>query len=339
MSEAESKTAEKIEDLSGQEKSLSAKSATVQSVVDYTEQCIEHSANDELIRIHVELQNLIDRAFEEQQEDTNLLEPTQEADMTVEVSCIEELVQLMEAKTKITQLSFDFSVDGAITDNAEVGRTSTFEGTVHANFTNGMPMRRKIVVECDLKSLVSESSTKCDVVMDRISTSNNYRVQFTPTVRGRHELILTVNGANVPGGVFPFLVAIDPKKLGKPVRVISGLECPNRVAFNSEGKLFITEYTGNLSVLDKSGSRLPDIAVSDFKSPRGVDIDEDDNIYFTDQDASMIFKTDKKEKNFLRKKVAALGHWGIAVIGDEIMVCECNISWCCQSVQQEVGVY
>ena len=267
---------------------------------------------------------MIDRAFEEQQEDTNLLEPTQEADMTVEVSCIEELVQLMEAKTKITQLSFDFSVDGATTDNAEVGRTSTFEGTVHANFTNGMPMRRKIVVECDLKSLVSESSTKCDVVMDRISTSNNYRVQFTPTVRGRHELILTVNGANVPDGVFPFLVAIDPKKLGKPVRVISGLECPNRVAFNSEGKLFITEYTGNLSVLDKSGSRLPDIAVSDFKSPRGVDIDEDDNIYFTDQDASMIFKTDKKEKNFLRKKVAALGHWGIAVIGDEIMVCECN---------------
>ena len=55
-----------------------------------------------------------------------------------------------------------------------------------------------------------------------------------------------------------------------------------------------------------------------------MDIDEDDNIYFTDQDASMIFKTDKKVKNFLRKKVAALGHWGIAVIGDEIMVCKRN---------------
>ena len=322
LSEAESKTAEKIEDLSGQEKCLSAKSATVQSVVDYTEQCIGHSADDELMCIHVELQNKIDRALEEHQEDTNLLEPTREADMTVEVSCIEELKQLIEAKTKITQLSFDFSVDGAIADNAEVGRTSTFEGTVHANFTNGMPMRRKIVLECDLKSLVSESSTKCDVVMDRISTGNNYRVQFTPTVRGRHELILTVNGADVPGGVFPFLVSIDPKKLGKPVNVFSGLKGPNRVAFNTEGKLLITEFHGGLAMLDKFGIRLPSIAVLDFRNPRGVAVDEDDNIYFADQHANFIFKTDKKMKNFLKKKVEAIGHWDIAIIKDEIIVCE-----------------
>ena len=215
--------AEKVEHLSGQEKGLSAKSATVQSVVDYTEQCIEHSADNELVRIHVELHNLIDRALEEQQEDTNLLEPTQEANMTVEVSCIEDLRQLFAARTKITQLSFDFIVDGAIVKNVEVGKTSTFKGTVKAILANGMPMKKKIVLEslkCRLKSLVDESSTECLVVWDRTLASNHYVVQYKPSVRGRHELIVTVNGASVPGRVFPFLVSINPDKLGKPVKVM-----------------------------------------------------------------------------------------------------------------------
>ena len=111
-----------------------------------------------------------------------------------------------------------------------------------------------------------------------------------------------MNGADVPGGVFPFLVSIDPKKLGKPVNVISGLRCPNRVAFNSEGKLLITEFHGGLAMLDKSGSRLPSRIVSGFTYTRGVAVDEDDNIYFTDQDANLIIKTDQKIKNFLKKK-------------------------------------
>ena len=53
-------------------------------------------------------------------------------------------------------------------------------------------------------------------------------------------------------------------------------------------------------------------------------VDEDDNIYFTDEAVNIIFKMDKKMQNFPRKKVEAAGHWDIAVVGGEIMVCECN---------------
>ena len=73
----------------------------------------------------------------------------------------------------------------------------------------------------------------------------------------------------MPGGVFLFLVSANPDKFGKPVKVIPGLKYPNCVAFDSKGKLFVTEFSQGLAVVNKSGSWLPSIAQTAFNCPLG----------------------------------------------------------------------
>ena len=62
--EAGAKVTQKLEHLSCQEKSLSTACAVVQSVIDYTEQCVEHLTDDEVMRMHAEIQSRIDREVE-----------------------------------------------------------------------------------------------------------------------------------------------------------------------------------------------------------------------------------------------------------------------------------
>ena len=111
--------ARKLGNLCSQEKGLSMRSAEVQSVTDYTVQCVEHSTDDEIMCMHVELQSLIDRAIQEQQEGGRSLEPVEEADMSVEVSCAEQLKQLCQTKAKIIDQCII-----SIQQNAEVGKQS-----------------------------------------------------------------------------------------------------------------------------------------------------------------------------------------------------------------------
>ena len=83
--------------------------------------------------------------------------------------------------------------------------------------SNGKPTKQLVVVECHLHLLAKDSTTKCTV---NLIKGGEYRVQYTPTVRGRHEVIVTVNGQEVAGSPFPVFVSIHPTQLGKPVQVI-----------------------------------------------------------------------------------------------------------------------
>ena len=80
-------------------------------------------------------------------------------------------------------------------------------------------------IECQLKSLVDGSITNCKVTR---SQANEYRIQYTPTVRGRHELTVSVNEQEVAGSPFSVHVSIHPTQLGKPVRVINDNQHPCR---------------------------------------------------------------------------------------------------------------
>ncbi len=92
------KVTEKMDRLSSQKKSLSTERAVVQSVIDYTEQCLEHSTDGEVMSMHGDIQSRID---EEINEEGRSLEPVEEVDVGVEVSCAKDLYQLFQTKAKI----------------------------------------------------------------------------------------------------------------------------------------------------------------------------------------------------------------------------------------------
>ena len=60
-------------------------------------------------------------------------------------------------------------------------------------------------------------------------------------------------------------VSIHPINIGKPVKIIPGLNEPSSIAFNSKGEMVVAEYYGDVVVLDKDGKKLISIKQSDHK--------------------------------------------------------------------------
>ena len=319
LTEAATRVQQKVKHLSGQEKSLSTAYASAQSVIEYTEQCLEHSTNDKVVCMHVEMQSRINREIQEQQKEGENLAPVEEVDMGVEVSCAKDLKQLCLTKAKIMQLPIDASkcmITGKGIESAEVNKMSEFQVHLLTALSNGKPTKQLGVVECRLLSLAKDSTTKCTV--DLIQ-GGEYRVQFTPTVQGRHELITTVNGQEVAGSPFPVFVSIHPTQLGKPVQVITGLEDPYDVDVTPAGNIIVTG-SKKVAMFDKNRKKLKGSEFG-FDDPYGVAIDSTDgSMYITCNSNIVKLSPDFKQEQVVN--TSGSGYRGVKVVGDEVMVCD-----------------
>ena len=112
---------------------------------------------------------------------------------------------------------------------------------------------------------------------------SEYRVQFTPTVRGRHQLTVTLNRQEVAGSPLPVFVSIHPSQLGKPVRVITGFNGARHVTVDSAGETIVTDDK-TISVFDKSRKKLRHCYLSKYNIhyPQGMAVDAGGCIYVTD---------------------------------------------------------
>ena len=131
------------------------------------------------------------------------------------------------------------------------------------------------MVEAELNSVVNNSGIHAKVTSKGRGV---YEVTYTPVVRGRHTLIVKVNGTQIAGSPFQVFTKIHPTQLGEPVRVIKGVCHPWEIAINSKQQLVVAEWDGKkVTVFDKDGKMVRTIT-SGRDSP-GVAVDKDDNIY------------------------------------------------------------
>ena len=320
LTEAATRVQQKVKHLSGQEKSLSTAYASAQSVIEYTEQCLEHSPNDKVVYMRAEMQSRIDREIQEQRKEGENLVPVEEVDMGVEVSCAEDLKQLCLTKAKILQLAIEYAVTGEGIESAEVNKMSEFR--VVTALSNGKLTKRAGVVECRLHSLAKDSTTKCTV--DLIQ-GGEYCVQYTPTVRGRHELIVTVNGQEVAGSPFPVCVSIHPTQLGKPVQVITQMEKSYAVNVTTAGNILVAG-SKEMVLFNKNGGILKNLKGSEFGfgNPFGLAIDQANNCVYITNSGPTIIKLSLafKRQDSMQVVNSIYGHFfGLEVVGDEVMVC------------------
>ena len=325
LKEVATKVTQKLNRLSVQEKKLSTKCAVIQSVIEYTQQCVKHSADDEIMCMHAEIKSRIEREIEEHRKKGRSLKPMEEVDIGMEVSCAEELKELCQTKARVTQIPVECTVEGEGVKTAEINKLS--ELSVIVKLSDGKNVKQKYGVDCHLKTLANGSTVKCKV---NLIQDNEYLIQYTPTVRGRHELVLTVNGQEVASSPFPVFVSIPPTQLGIPVKVIRGLTNPCFSAINSVGEIIITAEWRDVTVFDKEGKKLRNINTSyyNIKDPTGVAVDETDSIYIAGNGRSHnIMKFNKEMK--LVKEVSVKQNsqlYGVAVVGDEVMVCDSGYS-------------
>ena len=108
-------------------------------------------------------------------------------------------------------------------------------------------------------------------------------------------MIIKVNGTQIAGSPFQVLAKIHPTQLGKPSRVIEGVNWPWGIALNSEQQLVVAERGGmKVTVFDEDGKKVQTVTCEKFSNPMGVAVDKDENIHVSDNNS--LFKFSKEGK-------------------------------------------
>ena len=245
-------------------------------------------------------------------------------DAEAKIISADDLNQLCQSKAKIIQLPVSLVINGVTSSNAEVNKESEVR-LFTTKLCNNRPTRCAVQVVCCVKSLYDGSLVECKT--EELG-AGEYRIQYTPTIRGRHELIVLVDGCQVAGNPYSIFVSIPPAQLGESVHVWSGLVKPRGIAVNSRGEVIVTQYDGNVVVLDREGKQVKNINRSEqrFQHLGSIAVDSEDNCYLVDPDMTdMIFKLNESFSMVEGHRVnqeKGPGHSDVAVVRGEVMVVE-----------------
>ena len=138
-------------------------------------------------------------------------------------------------------------------------------------------------VTSELESEITSKKTKCIV---KKTEASQYEISYQPTSRGRHQLLIEVEGEHIKGSPFPVIV----------IKTIGGLNKPWGVAVNKRGDIIVTENEEcSVSIFSPAGEKIKSFGSygsnhGQFDSPRGVAVDADDNILVADCNNSRIQK-------------------------------------------------
>ena len=118
-----------------------------------------------------------------------------------------------------------------------------------------------------------------------VISPSRYEVSYTAVSRGQHKLHVRVNGREINGSPFTMTVYPDPTQLGRPVRVVTDMNKPRGIAFNSREEMIVSERDAHkVSVFDIRGKRVRTFGSKgdrpeQIKYPAGIAVDDMDNIY------------------------------------------------------------
>ena len=142
------------------------------------------------------------------------------------------------------------------------------------------------VLECGLLSEITGTRASCSV--ERRGQSQ-YEISYQPTIKGRHQLHIKVEGQHIKGSPFSIIAVMSSiDQLGTPILTINGVRRPYGVAVNLRGEILVTEDYGQcVSVFSPSGVKIRSFgskgsAHGKFWRPRGVTVDSEGNILVVD---------------------------------------------------------
>ena len=213
---------------------------------------------------------------------TDTLEPITPADM--EYSTADKAVEVCRNYGAVGALgSPDPSMCRATGKGLEVATVGETSSAI--NF-KGQPCEGPILSsECELVSYITGSRARGS--MERRGQSQ-YEINYQPTIKGRHQLHVKVEGQHIRGSPFDVTVKLPVEKLGAPMLNISIVESPWGVAINQRGEVVVTEWSGHcVSVFSQSGERLRSFGTRgsgqrQFACPTGVAVDGNNNIFVVD---------------------------------------------------------
>ena len=273
---------EKMDALAAQRKGLQVAQAEIQSLVEFVERNVENTSDQDLMGIRTQLQTKVEE--DEKRHQQLSLEPATTADIACNPPSPDAIPRELGAVFPAGDLA---KLNVTLAETCSVGESAQVSVKVPQSVGTNVQAQLKSLADPSCVMLASVAPTNADA--DTIT--------FTPRVRGRHDLTVTVNGKEIAGSPFRVFVKIHPTQLGQPVRTITGLKAPWGIAINSKQQLVVAEANGKkITIMERDGKRVQTIECDKFKVPRGVATGPDGAIYVTDSGAQCLFKFDKEGK-------------------------------------------
>ena len=167
-----------------------------------------------------------------------------------------------------------------------------------------------------------------------MTTPSQYKVSYTAVSRGQHKLHVQVNDREINGSPFTITVYLDPTQLVRPVRIVTDLNGPYGIAYNSRGEMIVSECYGHkVSIIDNRGKKIrtfgshgdsPDQMIG----PAGIAIDDIDNIYVSSSHKLQKFTSNGELIKCIGKKGGKEGEFndprGVTLHDNQVYVCDSN---------------
>ena len=158
--------------------------------------------------------------------------------------------------------------------------------------SSGRPcsLQQNITAQLELvtEATPTTPSSKADLAVV-VTSPSRYEVSYTAVSRGQHKFHVQVNDREINGSPFTVTVYPDPTQLGRPVRVVTGLNRPYGIAFNKCGEMVVSEWLGHrVSIFDIRGRKIRTFGLhgdspDQMIYPKGIAIDDTDTIYVSSE--------------------------------------------------------
>ncbi len=224
----------------------------------------------------------------------DMLEPNTKADMIflALADLSRECQKYGEVLTTAPPYPSQCTIMGKGVDTEGVGKKST--AVLQTLDFNGQPCKvLQDAITCELVSEIVGTSARGSVERRRHS---QYEISYQPTIKGRHQLHIKVEGQHIKGSPFPVSARSQVEKLGIPILTIGGVNCPAGVAVNRRGEIVVVECSGHcVTVFSPSGQRLRSFSTrgsgqGQFQFPCVVAVDGEENVLVADRENYRIQK-------------------------------------------------
>ena len=277
-------TEEKLRCLDSQMEQLEVMKTQLSSYLDMVEETLATGVQGKVVSMKTAITRQVNELTTSLQTDT--LEPIIPADM--EYFTADKAVEVCRNYGAVGGLgSPDPSMCRATGKGLEVATVrETSSAILQAVNFKGQSCEGPILSsECELVSDITGSRARGSV---KRRGQSQYEINYQPTIKGRHQLHVKVEGQHIRGSPFDVTVKLPVEKLGAPMLSIGGVKGPWCVAINQRGEVLVTELGGYcVTVFSPSGERLRSFGTGgcgqgQFNGPAGVAMDGDNNILVAD---------------------------------------------------------
>ena len=276
-------TQDKMKDLAAQTNQMETILAKLDSCLHFMRESLKAGNESDVLTMKMKAVDQVKALTTPFQPD--MLKPNTEADMVF--TTLAEMTAMCQNYGKISAPGLPDPKHCYITGKGVIPVATTgrkCEVIVQVVTFDGKPYEKPIkLLLCELASEITGTRTSCSIERRGMS---QYEISYQPTIKGRHQLHIKVEGQHIGGSPFSIAVKSPVETLGTPILTIAEVESPCGVAINQKGEVVVAEMGGSfISVFSPAGEKLLSFGTQgggDMDNTCGVAVDGEGNIVVTD---------------------------------------------------------